>query len=94
MLIDLLPSHHIWNVCLSVPSSSLLYKNAAKLQNNPHILCKSSEKSASFNSPGHNGVRHLCVLAVNAIYEIYTDVVNRPKRQYQTENRTNSVKLV
>lgn len=35
-----------------------------------------------------------CKFAVNAIYEIYTDVVNRPKRQYQTENRTNSVKLV
>lgn len=35
-----------------------------------------------------------CRFAVNAIYEIYTDVVNLPKRQYQTENRTNSVKLV
>ena len=35
-----------------------------------------------------------CKFAVNAIYEIYTDVVNLPKRQYQTENRTNSVKLV
>lgn len=35
-----------------------------------------------------------CKFAVNAIYEIYTDVVNRPKRQYQTDNRTNSVKLV
>lgn len=35
-----------------------------------------------------------CKFAMNAIYEIYTDVVNRPKRQYQTDNRTNSVKLV
>ena len=35
-----------------------------------------------------------CKFAVNAIYEIYTDVVNRPKRQYRTDNRTNSVKLV
>ncbi len=35
-----------------------------------------------------------CKFAINAIYEIYTDVVNCPKRQYQTENRTNSVKLV
>lgn len=35
-----------------------------------------------------------CKFALNAIYEIYTDVVNRPKRQYQTDNRTNSVKLV
>ena len=35
-----------------------------------------------------------CKFAVNAIYEIYTDVVNHPKKQYQTENRTNSVKLV
>ena len=26
MLIDLLPSHHIWNVCLGVPSSSLYTK--------------------------------------------------------------------
>lgn len=35
-----------------------------------------------------------CKFAVNAIYEIYTDVVNLPKRQYQTENRTNPVKLL
>lgn len=35
-----------------------------------------------------------CKFAVNAIYEIYTDVVNRPKRQYQIDSRTNSVKLV
>lgn len=35
-----------------------------------------------------------CKFALNAIYEIYTDVVNLPKRQYQTENRTNSVKLI
>ena len=35
-----------------------------------------------------------CKFAANAIYEIYTDVVNRPRRQYQTDNRTNSVQLV
>ena len=35
-----------------------------------------------------------CKFAMNAIYEIYTDVVNRPKRQYQTDNRTNSVRLI
>lgn len=35
-----------------------------------------------------------CKFAVNAIYEIYTDVVNRPRKQFQTDNRTNSVKLV
>lgn len=35
-----------------------------------------------------------CKFAVNAIYEIYTDVVNHPRKQYQTDNRTNSVKLV
>jgi hypothetical protein len=28
------------------------------------------------------------------IYEIYTDVVNHPKKQYQTGNRTNAVKLI
>ena len=41
-----------------------------------------------------NYTRDGCKFAVNAIYEIYTDVVNHPKKQYQTENRTNSVKLV
>lgn len=35
-----------------------------------------------------------CKFALNAIYEIYTDVVNRPRKQFQTDNRTNSVKLV
>lgn len=34
-----------------------------------------------------------CKFALNAIFEIYTDVVKLPKRQYQTDNRTNSVKL-
>lgn len=35
-----------------------------------------------------------CKFAVNAIYEIYTDVVNRPRKQLQTDSRTNSVTLV
>ena len=35
-----------------------------------------------------------CKFALNAIYEIYTDVVKHPQKQYQTENRTVSVKLV
>lgn len=35
-----------------------------------------------------------CKFALNAIFEIYTDVVKRPQRQLQTENRTLSVKLV
>ena len=34
-----------------------------------------------------------CKFALNAIYEIYTDVVKRPQRQCQTENRTLSVQL-
>ena len=34
-----------------------------------------------------------CKFAVNAIYEIYTDVVNHPLKQFQTENRTLSVSL-
>lgn len=34
-----------------------------------------------------------CKFAVNAIYEIYTDVVKLPRRQYQIDNRTNSVTL-
>ena len=34
-----------------------------------------------------------CKFAINAIYEIYTDVVNFPLRQYQSENRTNPVDL-
>lgn len=35
-----------------------------------------------------------CKFALNAIFEIYTDVVNCPLKQLQTENRTLSVKLV
>ena len=31
---------------------------------------------------------------LNAINEIYTDVVKHPQKQYQTENRTISVKLI
>ena len=34
-----------------------------------------------------------CKFAINAIYEIYTDVINRPLKQFQTENRTLSVTL-
>lgn len=35
-----------------------------------------------------------CKFALNAIFEIYTDVIKRPQRQYQSENRTVSVDLV
>lgn len=35
-----------------------------------------------------------CKFALNAIFEIYTDVVKKPHRQFQTDNRTLSVKLV
>ena len=35
-----------------------------------------------------------CKFALNAIFEIYTDVVKLPQRQIQTENRTVSVNLV
>lgn len=35
-----------------------------------------------------------CKYALNAIFEIYTDVIKHPQRQIQTENRTLSVKLV
>lgn len=35
-----------------------------------------------------------CRFVLNAIYEIYTDVVKLPPKQYQTENRTVSVRLV
>ena len=35
-----------------------------------------------------------CKYALNAIFEIYTDVIKCPQRQLQTENRTLSVKLV
>ena len=35
-----------------------------------------------------------CKFALTAIFEIYTEVVRLPHRQYQTENRTLSVKLV
>ena len=34
-----------------------------------------------------------CKFALTAIYEIYTDVVNQPQKQYQSENRTITVKL-
>lgn len=35
-----------------------------------------------------------CKFALNAIFEIYTDVIKHPQRQIQTDNRTLSVKLV
>lgn len=35
-----------------------------------------------------------CKFALNAIFEIYTDVIKHPQRQYQSENRTVSVDLV
>lgn len=35
-----------------------------------------------------------CKFALNAIFEIYTDVIKNPQRQLQTDNRTLSVKLV
>lgn len=35
-----------------------------------------------------------CKFALNAIFEIYTDVVKKPHRQFQTDNRTLSVQLV
>ena len=34
-----------------------------------------------------------CQFAMNAIFEIYTDVVNLPLKQYQTENRTLTLNL-
>ena len=34
-----------------------------------------------------------CKLALTAIYEIYTDVVKLPRKQYQSENRTNILDL-
>ena len=34
-----------------------------------------------------------CKFALTAIYEIYTDVVNLPQKQYQSENRTITVEL-
>lgn len=34
-----------------------------------------------------------CQFELNAIYEIYTDVVRHPLKQYQTENRTLTLKL-
>ena len=34
-----------------------------------------------------------CKFALTAIYEIYTDVVNHPRKQYQSENRTNILDL-
>ncbi len=41
-----------------------------------------------------NYTKEGCKFALNAIYEIYTEVIKYPQRQYQTENRTISVKLV
>lgn len=35
-----------------------------------------------------------CKFSLNAIFEIYTDVVNQPRKQFQTDNRTLQVKLV
>ena len=40
-----------------------------------------------------NYTKEGCKFSLNAIYEIYTDVVNQPQKQNQTENRTISVKL-
>lgn len=34
-----------------------------------------------------------CQYSLNAIFEIYTDVVKQPKRQYQLDNRTITLKL-
>lgn len=34
-----------------------------------------------------------CLYSLNAIFEIYTDVIRLPKRQYQSENRTLTLKL-
>ena len=34
-----------------------------------------------------------CKFVINAIFEIYTDVVHMPTKQYQSENRTNPVDL-
>ena len=34
-----------------------------------------------------------CQYSLNAIFEIYTDVVRLPKRQYQLDNRTLTLKL-
>ena len=41
----------------------------------------------------NNYTKEGCKFALNAIYEIYTDVIKCPQRQYQTENRTLSVQL-
>ena len=41
-----------------------------------------------------NYTKEGCKFSLNAIYEIYTEVVKHPQKQYQTENRTISVKLV
>jgi hypothetical protein len=35
-----------------------------------------------------------CKFSLNAIYEIYTDVVKMPQKQFQADNRTLQVKLV
>ena len=34
-----------------------------------------------------------CLYSLNAIFEIYTDVIRFPKKQYQSENRTLTLKL-
>lgn len=44
-------------------------------------------KQTNYNMEG-------CKFALNAIFEIYTDVIKHPQRQYQSENRTVSVDLV
>ena len=43
-------------------------------------------KNKSFTEEG-------CLYALNAIFEIYTDVIRLPQRQYQSENRTLTFKL-
>ena len=41
-----------------------------------------------------NYTKEGCKFALNAIYEIYTDVVSLPQKQYQSDNRTITVRLV
>ena len=40
-----------------------------------------------------NFTNERCMYSLNAIFEIYTDVVNNPLKQYQSENRTLTFKL-
>lgn len=40
-----------------------------------------------------NNLRNIKLFELNAIFKIYTDVVNHPLKQYQTENRTLTLKL-